>query len=188
MEKNKIYKPDDIITFGKNKGLSLKHIFRLQVTYIEWLIVHIDDFKIDIESFENLPKPTPTSYSSKYFGLEPIKETRDFDEMHIDEIYEFMDRSDSFNQYIDVKEIEDLVDKGDLELNPIDYKFPNRVKKINNEKISKYYERLDKEITKTNETDEYTNSDNDFQSDWDNNYFDDGLDIDQQSPEWWDSL
>ncbi len=29
---------------------------------------------------------------------------------------------------------------------------------------------------------------NGYESDWTNEYYDDGLDLDQQSPEWWDSL
>lgn len=31
-------------------------------------------------------------------------------------------------------------------------------------------------------------SDNDYSSNWDNEYYNDSLDLDQQSPEWWDSL
>ncbi|MCF6133448.1 exodeoxyribonuclease X C-terminal domain-containing protein [Flavobacterium wongokense] len=29
---------------------------------------------------------------------------------------------------------------------------------------------------------------NDYGSNWNNEHYDDGLDLDQQSPEWWDSL
>ncbi len=54
-----IYKPEDIIDFGKNKGYTLAQIWKYEPTYISWLILNHDSFCIDVIKFKHLPKPTP---------------------------------------------------------------------------------------------------------------------------------
>jgi len=55
----KILKPSDVVNFGKNKGFLLKDIYKYEPDYLEWLVKFIDDFVIDLKSFEKLPNPTP---------------------------------------------------------------------------------------------------------------------------------
>ena len=46
------------MTFGKNKGFSLKEIYQYKPSYLEYLVEYGWDFEIDIKDFENLPLPT----------------------------------------------------------------------------------------------------------------------------------
>lgn len=124
----KISKPSDIITFGKNKGFSLAEIFQYQLSYIEWLILNIEDFKIDIIEFENLPTPTPVTYKPKHFS----------DEKKVDftteNIFEILEISDTINLMAGVEDIKDLIKQG-FEIEKIlNFHFPENVKKINNAK------------------------------------------------------
>jgi len=73
-----LYRPDDILAFGKNKGYSLKTIYQYEPSYLKWLIKFIQEFEIDLDEFRNLPKstiPDPTKTFDK-FGIgwdDPIK-------------------------------------------------------------------------------------------------------------------
>src|SRR5688572_25587677 len=60
----RILKPDDVMTFGKNKGISLGEIYKYQPSYIEWLILNTDHIAIDVELFKKLPDPTRNHYST----------------------------------------------------------------------------------------------------------------------------
>ena len=53
-----MYKPEHIMTFGKNKGLTLKQIYQYKPTYIQYLVEFFDGFEIDINDFRDLPNPT----------------------------------------------------------------------------------------------------------------------------------
>lgn len=46
------------MTYGKNKGFSLKEIYQYKPSYLEFLIEFIEEFEIDVKDFENLPNPT----------------------------------------------------------------------------------------------------------------------------------
>ncbi|MDF9829755.1 hypothetical protein [Parabacteroides sp. PF5-6] len=56
--KSKMLTPDDIMTFGKNRGLSFAEIYQYEPNYIEWLIFNTELY-FDLELFEKLPNPTP---------------------------------------------------------------------------------------------------------------------------------
>ena len=56
-----IYKPENVIHFGKNRGYVLSTIWKYEPTYIAWLIVNHETFCIDEEKFRLLPTPTPFS-------------------------------------------------------------------------------------------------------------------------------
>ena len=50
-----IYRPDEVMSFGMNKGYTLKEIFYYSPSYIEWLIKFRNDFEINVNDFEFLP-------------------------------------------------------------------------------------------------------------------------------------
>lgn len=54
-----IYKTDYVMTYGENRGFSLKEIYKFKPTYIEFLVQYQQDFEIDLNEFKKLPKPTP---------------------------------------------------------------------------------------------------------------------------------
>lgn len=128
----KIYLPDDILDFGKNKGLKLSFVFKYQPSYIEWAIENITDFKIDIKAFEALPKPTPGNYNKNSFSEDkkyPLAE----DQM-LEDVIELIIRSDTVNQSksINAKTWKDK--ESNQSLKSIDYRFPDRIILLNNNK------------------------------------------------------
>ena len=130
----KIYKPDDILDFGKNKGIILGKVYKYQPSYIEWAIETIPDFKIDILAFEDLPCPTPGNYNKNAFSKEIInKPIHDLSE---EEMFELIIRSDSVNQLHNTTAAtwEEIEKKSNQLFETIDYKFPDRIKIINNQK------------------------------------------------------
>ncbi|MDQ2752267.1 MAG: hypothetical protein M3R72_04515 [Bacteroidota bacterium] len=61
-----LYFPENIISFGINKGHTLKEIFYYKPDYIaNFLIRCISDFEINIEEFKRLPTATYISKLSK---------------------------------------------------------------------------------------------------------------------------
>ena len=54
-----------------------------------------------------------------------------------------------------------------------------------NEKIELWNDLQEQEAERENN--KHSREDN-YGSNWNNDYYNDGLDLDQQSPEWWDSL
>ena len=50
----KIYKPTDVFSFGKYKGEKLDFVFTFHPEYIEWLILNLNSFTIDISAFKEL--------------------------------------------------------------------------------------------------------------------------------------
>lgn len=129
-----IYKPDDILDFGKNEGILLSNVYKYQPSYIEWAIETIPDFKIDISAFEDLPNPTPGNYNKNAFSKEIInKPIHDLSE---EEMFEQIKRSDSVNQLKNITAAtwEEIEKKSNQSFETIDYKFPDRIKIINNQK------------------------------------------------------
>ena len=59
-----------------------------------------------------------------------------------------------------------------------------KANEILNQKIEDWNDQ--QELEQERRSNKYSNNDN--SSNWDNQYYNDGLDLDQQSPEWWDSL
>lgn len=54
-----ISKPNDKCHFGKHKGHSFADIYKFEPSYIQWAIIHVSHFIINISEFEALPTPTP---------------------------------------------------------------------------------------------------------------------------------
>lgn len=121
--------PDDIITFGKNKGSTLREIYKYQPSYLEWAILHIDNFKIDIDVFEKLPKPTPMGYRPKEFSGE--LSNQNLSNAGFDEI---LRTRGTTNAYISIEDIKKLIEEGFTKELEINYKFPERIRIINQKK------------------------------------------------------
>ena len=77
-------RPESVITFGRNKGYTLKVIYQYFPEHIEWLINN-GYIRIDVVQFEALPNPTPLylpdrGYTSKfilqYFNLKEEQRLR----------------------------------------------------------------------------------------------------------------
>ncbi len=54
-----ISSPTDKCHFGKHKGHTFADIYKFEPSYIQWAIIHVPDFIINIAEFEALPIPTP---------------------------------------------------------------------------------------------------------------------------------
>ena len=126
--------PDDIFEFGKNKGLKLSYVYKYQPSYLEWAIEKIDSFKIDIEAFELLPNPTPIFYNKQTFG--DSRQNKEIEEISMEELFSLLEKSDSLNRMkaINANKIEELIESKDFECKEIIYRFPERIRKINDEK------------------------------------------------------
>lgn len=129
-----MYYPDDVLNFGKNQGVSLKEVYKYQPSYIEWAIINISDFKIHIESFENLPNPTPVEYKPENFDI--IQKNNSSKIMSSDQLSETLNNADFLNPYkeIKVKTIKEMIVNGDFIAKEINYTFPKSVIEINNNK------------------------------------------------------
>ena len=55
-----IYKPEDILRFGKHKGKSIRQIYEDDPTYIRWCLNSIDTFEM---SCKNRKEALQVSYS-----------------------------------------------------------------------------------------------------------------------------
>ena len=128
-----IYFPEDIWPYGKNKGLKLKYIYQFQPSYIEWAIKNKSDFKIDIDSFENFPNPTPLNYNANQFVEEFSKE--ELAKMKPNDLLNYALSRDVSNRYkaVNAEHISNLINEG-VELPSIDYKFPKELIALNNSK------------------------------------------------------
>ena len=54
------------MTFGQYEGTALGKVFKYHPHYVEWAIINIPEFVIDINAFEKLPKPTPVHLQGAY--------------------------------------------------------------------------------------------------------------------------
>lgn len=130
-----VFSPSSNMPYGKNKGFSLSTIYKYQPSYIEWAIINIDDFCIDIDEFEALGNPTTISYKAGQFDLSR-KKNRDFSTMNVKEITNLLTSEDGYNHSIDVKEIiSEVVNKSPYVKELVDFKFPEHIRAINAYKI-----------------------------------------------------
>lgn len=58
--------PNDNCHFGKHRGHSFADIYKFEPSYIQWAIIHVPDFIINIDEFEALPAPTPYVHLVKF--------------------------------------------------------------------------------------------------------------------------
>lgn len=129
-----IYHAEDFLDFGKNKGLKLREIYKFQPSYLEWAIVTLDDFKIDLESFKNLNPPTTIGYYRDQFNPSRIALFQD------NTLIESMEQGitgDTLNNYkqIGVSEIKDMILEDCTQGVKIKgYTFPEWVVNANNSK------------------------------------------------------
>lgn len=126
----KLLQPTDIIKFGKNSGLTLAEIYKYQPSYLEWAIVNISDFKIDIDVFEKLPIPTTIGYMPENFLNE--------DEITIEtDINIILSKRDLFNYRVlaNVFFIRELIANGGEIDDLKQFNFPSKIKEINNSKV-----------------------------------------------------
>jgi hypothetical protein len=128
----KLYNPFDVLNFGKNKGHLLKDVYKYQPSYIEWLILNVEDFAINLEAFVALPKPTPLMY-----GFVPgTKEYRIIMEEKNISLFNHYTKIDH-NQLISINDIFQFIASGH-KLKEIDYEFPEDVVILNKQKLEKY--------------------------------------------------
>jgi len=99
--KIKIWKPEDVLDFGKNAGHSLSEIYKYQPNYIVWLILNKEDFAIDIDAFKSLPKPIPLEIGA-VDGSEEKKKMKGVLALI---------KADNTNRYMNVSDIIDLYNK-----------------------------------------------------------------------------
>ncbi|MCD4697336.1 MAG: hypothetical protein K8S16_13960 [Bacteroidales bacterium] len=132
------YMPTDIMGFGKNKGLSLEEIYEYQPRYIEWLILNIEGFKINIDDFYSLPKPTTDTPRNEF-----LKFSKEWREQHKGALKRIIERprardlleiDTSYDELTSVYEIKQYIKKG-IKLYPINFRFGEEATKINNEKL-----------------------------------------------------
>lgn len=130
-----IYKPTDVLGFGKNKGLHLSKVYQYQPSYIEWAILKIDEFCIDLDEFERLKDPTTINYNSHSFNPEKILRLTRL-EFNIENLTEFLKNNDSFNVSVDVQYIIEQIESAPDSLQLLkDFKFPEHIRAINCYKI-----------------------------------------------------
>lgn len=126
--------PFEDFEFGKNRGVRLSEVYKYQPSYLEWAIKNVPEFKIDIEAFQKLPKPTPIFYSpNAIVNLVEI----DSESMSIEERFELFLKSDTLNRSkeINATVIREMIESGKSSCEEIDYEFPEEIIRINNGKF-----------------------------------------------------
>lgn len=127
----KIYKPTDKFVIGKNFGYTLAEVYKYQPSYIEWAILNLDDFKINLSEFEALPAPTTLSYEAKHF--EPEIKKLEFTEENLSEIFSNTDFLNGYKE-INVKHIIEQIQNG-AEVKVLEnFRFAEIIYKTNNSK------------------------------------------------------
>lgn len=125
-----IFKPHDYINFGKNAGKLLSEIYQYQPSYLEYLILKSEKFKIDIQAFEKLPTPTTIGYRENHFN-NTIDINQDVSD---DEIWNFIINTDTTNHFYNVDQIKELIDQGAEVDSFTEFKFPAHIVEYNNSK------------------------------------------------------
>ena len=125
-----VFKPADIMPFGKNQGLELSIIYKYQPNYIEWLIFNTDYMVFDLEAFENLPNPKPYAIGA-VSGSQERRRILDSNKSLIDKYI----LTDNVNMLIDVRQIMRMEQENPSELEEINFKFSQEAKKVNESKI-----------------------------------------------------
>jgi hypothetical protein len=127
----KILQPEDIMPFGKNKGLQLSMIYHYQPNYIEWLIFNTDHMAFDLEAFEKLSNPKPFAVGA-VSGSQERKRILNSNKSLLDKYI----LTDNVNMLIDVRQIMRMDQENPAELEEIDFKFSDEAKKVNHSKIN----------------------------------------------------
>lgn len=129
--KYRIYQPTDVMLFGQNKGVELSEIYHYKPYYIEWLLLNVEYFTIEMESFEKLPSPTP--YPSCYIVDEKLRSKM------LKSNASLIDKHAATTnpyKYLSVNEMKELLKTFGGRLIKIDYKFPDDVRLANDKKIA----------------------------------------------------
>lgn len=131
----RIYNPSEKMPNGKNKGVDLKEIYKYQPSYIEWAIIHIDDFCINIDEFETLGPVTSMNYHPKHFDLSRIKPI-DQSNLTPENLDYILNERNAMNAHMDVETIKEFVLNNPLSIKKLDdFKFPEHIRAINAYKI-----------------------------------------------------
>lgn len=125
----KIYMPNDVLDFGKNKGLALREIYQFEPTYIEWLIINRDDFRIDIDSFERLPKPTPIAT-----GAVTGSESRKKIFKKGSSLMQIYIQTDNVNMLTNVRQIKRAAENSTEKWEEVNFKFSKEAREKNEKK------------------------------------------------------
>ncbi len=126
--KNKIFRPKDSIDFGKNAGLQLSEIYQYEPNYIEWLIINDGEFKIYLEEFQSLPKPTPLLVGA----VTGSKKRKDLFKNG-----KGLFQTDNINMHFSVAQIKEILSQNKSIEKEINYKFSEEAILINKKKIEK---------------------------------------------------
>lgn len=134
MLRYKTYTPTDILDFGKNKGIKLSEVFKFQPSYIEWAIINIEHFRIDMKLFRKLPNPTPLHYYEDQYNPDRIKRFQD--KSLIESITQGI-TGDSLNIYpeVGVNEIKIMILEDPTDAKKINYDFPKWIETCNDSKF-----------------------------------------------------
>ena len=124
-----IYKPSNILEFGKNKGYTLEQIWKYEPTYISWLIVNHETFCIEVDNFKNLPTPTP-------FSVGAVSGSEEYLKLINSKLkpLELISKIDINNNHLCVEDILKVEEMG-YELKKIHYWFSEDILKKNELKI-----------------------------------------------------
>lgn len=130
-----IYKPTDKMPYRKNKGLILEEIYKFQPSYIEWAIINIDDFCIDIDAFESLGAVTTINYHPKHFDLSR-KRPVDLTDLSPENLDYILNERNGMHAYMDVTSIkESISNTPSMSQKFENFKFPEHIRAINAYKI-----------------------------------------------------
>jgi len=140
-----LYSPSYKLSFGKNKGYSLEEVYRYNPSYLEWLILNKDDYIIDIETFYNLPKPTPyDTYKQQAVDLDAIHNERKLNEViKLEGITNSIEKlaltvtstTNTPEFHTSVRAALQAIERGFI-IKEVDYEFPDEVIVKNKEKLN----------------------------------------------------
>lgn len=130
-----IYRPTDKMPYRKNKGLLLEEIYKFQPSYIEWAIVNIDDFCIEIDAFESLGSVTTVNYHPRDFDLSRIRPI-DFSDLSPENLDYILNERNGMHAHMNVETIkESISNTPSMAQNFENFKFPEHIRAINAYKI-----------------------------------------------------
>lgn len=131
----RIYNPSEKMPYGKNKGVVLKEIYKYQPSYIEWAIINVDDFCIDIDAFEILGDVTTVNYHPKHFDLSRIRPV-DFTDLSPENLDYILNERNGMHAYMDVTTIQESISNTPSMSQKFEnFKFPEHIRAINAYKI-----------------------------------------------------
>jgi|JI7StandDraft_1071085.scaffolds.fasta_scaffold254791_1 hypothetical protein len=121
----KIWKPEDVLDFGKNSGFTLEEVYQFQPNYIVWLIFNKENFAIDLQRFNLLPIPTPFSVGAVN-GSEEMRKIKGVKEM--------LRKADNSNMHVNVSDIKDFFANEKVPIAQQKFYFTNEVIEVNKRK------------------------------------------------------